>query len=148
MGYNSWVKEHATIHKKIIDKLLTQGFTKNQIIEYFDFENMKVEEPDFCPLYKENKKCHEMEVLNCYLCSCPYFRYNDKGIKNVNENTQYSFCSIDSKDGIQGVYGNKIHQDCSKCHVPHHKSYIKKHFDLDWGNIMQACNLDDNLLCR
>ena len=145
MGYTRWVKEHATAHKKIIDKLLTQGFTKNQIIEYFDFDNIKTKEPDFCPLYKDNKKCHDMEALNCYFCSCPNFRYNDRGIKTVDKNTQYSFCSIDSKDGHQGVYGDKIHQDCSKCQVPHHKSYVEKHFDLDWGKIMQVCNLDENI---
>ena len=98
-------------------------------------------ENDFCPLYKDNKKCHEMESLNCYLCACPNFRFDDKGIKEVNNNTQYSFCNIDSKDGRQGVYGDKIHQDCSKCTVPHHKIYVEKNFDLDWKKIMSSCEL-------
>ncbi|MBC8236684.1 MAG: hypothetical protein H8E76_00485, partial [Helicobacteraceae bacterium] len=112
-----------------------------QIIEYFDFENMVKQEKDFCLLYADNKKCHDMESLNCYLCACPNFRFDDKGIKKVGENTQYSFCDIESKDGSQGIYGEVIHQDCSKCGVPHHKNYVEKHFDLDWKVAMKKCAL-------
>ncbi len=141
MGYTQWVQNHAEKHKKIVDKLLAQNYTKEQIIDYFDFENMKIEEKDFCPLYAKNKKCHDMESLNCYLCSCPNFRYSDTGIQKIEKKTQYSFCNIDSKDGKQGVYGDKIHQDCSKCSVPHHREYVKKHFDYNWSNIMHKCAL-------
>ena len=141
MTYTQWFEEHANKHKHIVSKLITKNFTKEQIIEYFDFENMVKHEKDFCLLYAENKKCHEMESLNCYLCACPYFRFDDKGIKKVGQNTQYSFCDIEAKDGKQGVYSNKIHQDCSNCSIPHHKKYIKKHFDLDWKVIMKKCAL-------
>ncbi len=141
MGYKSWFENHAKKHKDIVDKLLAEGFTKEQIIDYFDFDNMVKEENDFCPLYKENRKCHEMESLNCYLCACPNFRFNDEGIKKVEEKTQFSFCDIDSKDGQQGIYGDKIHQNCSECSVPHHKLYVEKNFDLEWKKIMQKCNL-------
>lgn len=141
MGYSSWFDEHAKIHKEIVDRLVAEGKTKEEIIDYFDFENMVEKEQDFCPLYKENRKCHEMKELNCYLCACPNFRFKDEGIKKVDEKTQYSFCSIESKDGRQGVYGEKIHQDCSKCSVPHHRSYVDKHFDLDWKKIMKECTL-------
>jgi len=143
LSYNSWIQNHASKHKKIITKLLSQGLNKEAIIEYFDFENMKTEEINFCPLYKDNKKCHDMAELNCYLCSCPNFRFSDKGIKKVEKNTQYSFCSINSKEGKQGVYGDSIHQDCSQCQVPHHKAYVEKNFDLDWAKIMQICSVDD-----
>jgi hypothetical protein len=143
LGYNTWVKEHAQKHKRIVDKLLAQGYDKEAIIAYFDFENMKEKEVDFCPLYKDNKKCHDMAELNCYLCSCPNFRFSDKGIKKIEKNTQYSFCSIDSKDGEQGVYGDAIHQNCSGCTVPHHKTYVEKNFDLDWAKIMQVCSIDE-----
>ena len=142
MGYASWVQEHAQSHKQIVEKLLKKGQTKEQIIDYFDFENMKTAEPNFCPLYKENRKCHDMESLNCYLCSCPNFRYSDKGVQEVDGKTQYSFCSIDSKDGRQGVYGESIHQDCSSCQVPHHRSYVEKHFGPDWAKIMKVCEVE------
>lgn len=60
-----------------------EGNTKQEIIEYFRFENMVKNEPDFCPLYKDNKKCHDMEDLNCYLCACPHFRFDDNGFKKI-----------------------------------------------------------------
>ncbi|MBA1438340.1 MAG: hypothetical protein FAF05_05015 [Epsilonproteobacteria bacterium] len=139
MGYLSWFEQHANKHKKIVDKLLRLGKTKKEIIEYFCFENMCQNEKDFCPLYAKNKKCHEIEKLNCYMCACPNFRFNDEGIKRVDRKTQYSLCAINSKDGRQGIYGEKIHQDCSKCTVPHHKAYIEEHFDYDWKKMMQKC---------
>jgi len=142
MGYSEWMQKHAKKHKQIIEKLLREGYTQEAIIEYFDFENMKEKEIEFCPLYAKNKKCHDIESLNCYLCACPNFRFSDKGIKKIEEKTQFSYCAIESKDGRQGVYGEKIHQDCSKCQVPHTKEYVTKHFDLDWQKIMQDCEID------
>jgi len=141
MGYSEWMQKHAKKHKKIVEKLLRENYSKEEIIEYFDFENMKEKEPDFCPLYAKNKKCHDMESLNCYLCACPNFRFNDNGIKMIEDKTQYSYCSIDSKDGRQGVYGEKIHQDCSQCQVPHTKEYVTKHFDQNWTTIMPECEI-------
>jgi hypothetical protein len=141
MSYTSWFEEHASKHKEIVQKLQKQEFTKEQIIDYFDFENMVKAEPDFCPLYAEHKKCHDMESLNCYLCACPNFRFKDEGLQKIEDKTQYSFCDIDSKDGAQGIYGQAIHQDCSKCGVPHHRSYVEKHFDLDWKKVMEQCVL-------
>lgn len=141
MSYKSWFDEHAVKHKKIVNKLLDEGKNKEKIIDYFEFNNMVQNEPDFCPLYAENKKCHDTEYLNCYLCACPNFRFSDAGVEKVEEKTKYSFCSIDSKDGAPGVYGDAIHQDCSKCGVPHHKAYVEKNFDLDWKKIMTKCIL-------
>jgi len=141
MTYEGWYESHASKHKNIINKLIAQNYSKEQIIKYFDFDSMVKNEPDFCLLYKDNKKCHEMESLNCYLCACPYFRFDDSGIKNVGENTQYSLCSIDAKDGNQGIYGGKIHQDCSGCEIPHKTRYVEKNFDVAWKKIMHACKL-------
>jgi len=141
MGYKKWFSEHAQKHKLIVDKLLAKNYSKEQIIDYFDFDNMVKMENDFCPLYAENKKCHNMESLNCYLCACPNFRFDDAGIEKVEEKTKYSFCGIDSKDGRVGVYGDKIHQDCSGCGVPHHRSYVEKHFDHDWTKVMKQCQI-------
>ncbi len=141
MGYSDWFSKHAAKHKIIVTKLQAKKYTKEQIITYFDFDSMVKNEPDFCPLYKDNKKCHDMESLNCYLCACPNFRFNDSGIKKIDSKTQFSVCNIESKDGCQGIYGDKIHQDCSKCGVPHHRSYVEKHFDLDWKTAMKECSL-------
>ena len=139
MGYSSWFNKHADKHKKIVDKLVSQGYTKEQIIEYFDFDNMVKMENDFCPLYKEPKKCHDMESLNCYLCACPNFRFNDEGIGEYNGSKILSKCDINNGEKFAGK--GVIHQDCSSCSVPHHKAYVEKHFDLDWKKIMSECEL-------
>ncbi len=126
MSYKSWFENHAQKHKVIIDKL--QNLSDDEIIKYFRFDNMKEKELDFCPLYKDNKKCHDMEDLNCYLCGCSNFRLTD--IK--------SYCSINSKNGstIEGKDGF-IHQDCSACTIPHKEKFIKKNFNRDWKIMMK-----------
>jgi hypothetical protein len=140
MSYQKWFKAHGSKHKQIVEKLLLQGLDKKAIIDYFDFENMVLNEASFCPLYAEHKKCHEMESLNCYLCACPNFRFNDAGFEKRGDKTLFSSCDINSKEGRSGEYGEAIHQDCSKCSVPHHKRYVEKNFDEDWFVIMSACN--------
>ncbi len=139
MSYLSWFDAHAMKHKSIIAKLVACGNTKEQIIDYFVFENMVQNEPDFCPLYAKNEKCHDQTYLNCYFCACPHFRFDDAGVKTKEEKIQYSFCSIASQDGKQATYGDAIHQDCSACGIPHAKSYVAKKFDLDWKSVMCEC---------
>lgn len=126
MGYKEWFESHAQKHKALVEKL--SHLSDDELIEYFDFDNMVQNEPDFCILYKENKKCHDIDELNCYFCACPNFRL-------ANEK---SFCAIDSKDGgsIESPDGF-VHQDCSKCSVPHKTKYIKSKFDRDWLNVMK-----------
>ena len=139
MSYIAWFEAHAKKHRKIVDKLLACSMDKEAIIKYFEFENMVEKEGDFCPLYAEGKKCHDTEYLNCYLCACPNFRFSDEGIETNGGKTKYSFCAIDSKEGALATYGDAIHQDCSRCTVPHAKRYVEEHFDLDWKRMMQAC---------
>lgn len=125
MGYKSWWESHALKHKKIVEKL--SHLSDKQIVEYFKYENMVTNEPDFCILYKENKKCHEMTDLNCYFCACPNFRVE----------TNRSYCSIDSKDGGKIEHNGFIHQDCSKCLVPHNEKYILNNFDRNWKKVFK-----------
>jgi Zn-finger protein len=128
MSYKNWFENHSTKHKNIINKL--ENYSQQEIIEYFRFENMVINEPDFCALYKENTKCHDIENLNCYLCACPYFRV----LANKSE------CSIDSKNGSKiESKDNFIHQDCSKCTIPHKEKFINKNFSKDWKFIMKDC---------
>ncbi len=139
MSYTEWFETHATKHRKIVAKLLEHGYSDDEIIDYFDFDNMVRNEPDFCPLYAQQKKCHDMEQLNCYLCACHNFRFNDDPKTEETGEKCYSTCAIDSKDGARFKYGNAIHQDCSGCTVPHHRSYIRNHFDADWRTVMSQC---------
>lgn len=145
MSYKSWFDAHALKHEKVVQKLLIMGYDKEQIIDYFDFENMRLCEVDFCPLYAENKKCHDMERLNCYLCACPNFRFSDSGIDARDGVTIYSECAIASKDGEQQEYGGKIHQNCTGCTVPHEKKFVIEKFDMDWKKIMGSCEANSKI---
>lgn len=139
MSYRSWFESHAEKHRAIVEKLLKEGYCADMIVEYFDYENMVRMEPEFCPLYAEGKKCHDMEQLNCYLCACPNFRFDDNAEADESGKTRYSYCAIDSKEGGTIEHNGAIHQDCSKCTVPHHRAYIQKHFDTEWKVIMRDC---------
>ncbi len=138
MSYESWFQEHGKKHKKIIEKL--SHLSDDELIEYFRFDNMVQKEPDFCPLYQENRKCHDNEALNCYFCACPNFRFKDKGFKQIEEKTLFSTCNIDSKDGSKYISEDAIHQNCSGCFVPHSESYIRKYFTRDWFKSMSKVN--------
>ena len=133
MTYTEWYDDHAKKHAAIMKKL--DGLDKDEIVEYFMFENMVEKEPNFCRLYAENRKCHDMEELNCYLCGCPNFRFYQS--PRAEEDLQiHSVCSIQSKDGKRFYAGTKVHQDCSSCTVPHSKEYVVRHFDYKWTNMM------------
>lgn len=129
MTYMKWFEAHARKHQRIMQKLT--GKSDEEVIAYFRWENMVENEPDFCPLFAEKKRCHDMEHLNCYLCACPEFRFDD------NAPRLKSWCAIDAKDGKEITVKGEVHQDCSGCILPHTQGYIKKHFDRDWRKIMQ-----------
>jgi hypothetical protein len=135
MTYSEWFEMQGNLHAKVMKKL--EGKSQEEIIEYFRFENMVKNEPDFCPLYKDNKKCHDYEKLNCYFCACPNFRFKDDGFEKVEGKTLYSVCSIKSRDGSQFIGDDYIHQNCSGCIVPHRDKYIKNHFNKNWFEAMK-----------
>ena len=137
MHYSEWFEAHARKHAAIMKELV--HLSDAEVIDYFDFEHMKEKHPDFCPLYRENRKCHDMEKLNCYLCGCMHFRFNDRGIREVEGKTVYSFCSIDSKNSGTFEDAHGIHNDCSLCKVPHKRHVIEKYFSRDWKEIMKNC---------
>ena len=136
MTYEEWFIQQGNLHANVMKKLTDKSV--DEVIEYFKFENMVKNEPDFCPLYKDNKKCHDMEDLNCYLCACPNFRFKMEGFEKTDDGkTLFSVCSIKSRDGSQFIGDDYIHQNCSGCIVPHRAKYIKKHFNRNWFEVMK-----------
>ncbi len=136
MTYDEWFIQQGNLHANVMKKL--EDRSVDEVIEYFKFENMVKNEPDFCPLYKDNKKCHDMEDLNCYLCACPNFRFKGDGFEKTEDGkTLFSVCSIKSRDGSQFIGDDYIHQNCSGCIVPHRAKYIKKHFNRSWFEVMK-----------
>jgi len=138
MSYALWFEEHGKKHKKIINKL--QHLTDEALIRYFRFDNMVKNEPEFCPLYKEKKMCHENKELNCYFCACPNFRFKDDGFEQIEKKVLFSTCGIDSKDGSQYIMEDAIHQNCAGCFVPHSEAYIRKYFTRNWFKAMNKVN--------
>jgi len=134
MSYSDWFLQHGQKHRKIIQRL--SHLSDEELIAYFRYENMAKTEPDFCPLYRQGKKCHEMDNLNCYLCACPNFRFDDEGFKEVKGKILKSYCAVDSEDGAPLETQKAIHQNCSACTVPHHEAFIRKCFSRDWFEIM------------
>lgn len=140
MTYLEWFEAHAQKHKTIMETLTE--LDQREIIDYFDYGNMKEKHPDFCPLYTTDTKCHDMEALNCYFCGCMHFRFCDTGIFEENGKTVMSLCRIEAKEGRAFEYDSKIHQDCSACLIPHKKEMIEKYFSSDWREVMK--NTVDN----
>lgn len=130
MSYFEWAKEDNQKHNAVIEKLKQQAFTKEQIMDYFVYENMVQHEPDFCPLYQKAEKCHNVEYLNCYFCGCPHFCFDDNGIETRNGLIVKSQCNIDSKKALKFVYEGVEHLDCSACSLPHTKSFVQKFLHL------------------
>ncbi len=139
MSYFSWFVSHGHKHTTLVHKLIALGYTKECIIDYFVFENMAEQEPSFCLLYANKQKCHPVSYLNCYLCACPHFRFNDDGLTTEKNLVIKSQCSITSKKSAWFVHENVAHLDCSRCSLPHTKAFIRKHFDRDWREIMKEC---------
>ena len=130
MTYKQWYDAHGRKTNKILQKLQQQNYTKLEIIDYFLYENMVINEKNFCPLYEKSIKCHNLESLNCLFCGCPFIRFDDNN----------SYCSIDAKDGkVIKLSDNTSHQDCSNCTIPHKNSFIIKYFKYDWFEIMRDC---------
>jgi Zn-finger protein len=93
-----------------ISKELIEKRVENLISEW-DYEKRK-NNLNECPLYSKNKKCHDLENLNCLFCYCP--------------NYNISRCEIKSPDAkyIQ-IEGKKV-LDCSVCTFPHKKENVRK----------------------
>ncbi len=133
MSYQSWFEEHGKKHRELIAKLQKRGLRKEGIIAYFRYDNLSRAEPDFCPLFAKGQKCHDMEMLNCYFCACPHFRFYG------SQHNPQSCCSIESPYGKQKCYNNKLHQDCSNCFTPHKEKFIHNNYTLDWFEAMKMC---------
>ena len=138
MGYRQWLEQHGKKHACIVKEL--DCLDKEALIAYFRYENLQKSQPDFCPLFAKNIRCHDMENLNCYLCACPYFRFNDEGFYEKEGKKVKSYCAIEAKDAAHIVSKESIHLDCSACTLPHKESFIRKHFSRNWFEMMQDCN--------
>lgn len=140
MGYKSWFDAHAKKHEALVATLKAQGIGDEALVAYFVFENMCKHAPDFCPLYASGKKCHDKGYLNCFLCACPHFRFQDTGLHVKEDGTvMKSTCAIRSRFAKKFVHGGVEHLDCSDCVLPHTKAFVRSCVDKPWRETMGAC---------
>jgi hypothetical protein len=135
MSYHEWFQQHGAKHARILRKLA--HLSDEEVIAYFRYDNMVIHETDFCPLYAQNKRCHTMDNLNCYLCACPHFRFNDAGFEMRGDALIKSYCHIQAPGGESLEHDHVIHHNCSGCTLPHTDAYIRRHFSRDWFEIMK-----------
>lgn len=125
MTFVEWSIKHYEDRKAILEKLKDKS--EEEIVEYFNYDNMVDSEPNYCPLYAMGNKCHNMKDLNCLLCACPFFKFSDdKPIDIRGDIKVMSVCTIDSKHANSYIIGNKQQCDCSQCTVPHKYHVVMK----------------------
>ncbi|MBK1682775.1 hypothetical protein [Rhodoferax fermentans] len=139
MSYITWFLNHGQKHRKIVEKLKQDGLSQDQIIDYFEFDNMVKHEPTFCPLYATPKKCHTSAYLSCYMCACPFFRFNDQGSLNDEGILVKSHCAIKSTKSSLFVHDGVGHLNCSACKVPHTRTFVRNRFNENWHEMMKNC---------
>jgi len=143
LTFKSWSDQLEDKKQTILEKL--KGKTVTEIVDYFDYDNMVENEPDYCVLYKNKSKCHDIKELNCFFCGCPYFQYSDdKPLKKENDIDIMSVCAIDSKFAKQYTFGEKAQCDCSDCVVPHKKHFVKNYISTSVLNMYKfedTCSL-------
>jgi len=130
MTYSSWLDDNRKKVAAIRGRLDKLGYTPEAVVAYFDYDNMRVQEPTHCPLYESGTKCHDISELNCYLCGCPFFLFNDTAPYKVENGLEYySKCAVDSRKAGEFIHDNKVHCNCAGCVVPHSKSVALANYD-------------------
>ncbi|MDD5052189.1 MAG: hypothetical protein PHO27_05585 [Sulfuricurvum sp.] len=145
MTYTDWFQIHTKKHRAIVNRLSAEKLTPEQIVEYFEFDNMVYYESDFCLLYTTKTKCHDIPHLNCYWCACPHFRFDDNALPNIEKITVYSHCAINAPLGKVFHHESSLHHDCSDCTIPHESKVILKNFSIDWKDTMKKCLITSNI---
>lgn len=128
MTFEEWKISHNEKFQNVLRKLKDKS--TEEIIEYFQYKNMKINEPLYCELYALGEVCHDMENLNCFLCACPHFLGQDTPLYIERGTYIMSTCTIKSRFRGAFTYNkdDKKYQqcDCSNCHIPHKHSFVRK----------------------
>jgi Zn-finger protein len=111
-------KHQIRILKDLKQQDLIIGITPiDQIIKATSYKERKITHSSSCPCY-QTKPCHNLELLNCFLCGCP--EYDIK--------TESGACKVNSR------FGNYFDSptlgeiwDCNGCSHPHYPNTVKKY---------------------
>ncbi len=116
---SKWYKDFIAKRNYIIEKYNLK--TPEQIASFFIYKNLKEKEPNFCPLFPKNEKCHDMkeEDLNCFYCACPFYNYEIWD----EEKKIFGACLLSESEGIRNQYG---YWDCTNCTLSHTSEFVIK----------------------
>ena len=84
----------------------------SQTISEYRYDVRKVSNPDACPCYSNNIRCHNLENLNCMLCYCPFYdmdKLEGGCLRKSPQGKWYEHSRLPK---------GKI-WDCSDCNYPH-----------------------------
>jgi len=137
MTYQNWQEAHQRKRQTLQSSLEARGLSKEEIIDYFSFDNMCEKEPDFCVLFLQKVKCHNVKELNCYLCACPYF------ILHEDQPVQSS-CGLGSKFAAHFTVDGNTHCDCTHCSIPHTSKCALKFYTQDTP-VKDSCSFLEHL---
>lgn len=125
MTFHEWRTKHTEDLVVLLSSLPVDSI--DEIISYFDYDNMSKAHPEFCPLYSTSTKCHDMKRLNCFFCACPHFKCSDEPLfVSENGTKTMSICTISSKQAQSFTIDNISQCDCSTCFIPHTHSHIRR----------------------
>ena len=125
MTYSDWHTKYIESITALISSLPYDRV--EDIVNYFEYENMRSHHPSHCPLYSEALRCHDVRPLNCLFCACPHFQYSNTPLSAPSDGTKtMSICTIGSKQARRFTHDNISHCDCSQCYIPHTTSHIRK----------------------
>jgi len=124
MTYKDWSetnnKKVSAIYGSLRDK------SPEAVYQYFMYDNMRKNEPDFCVLYNTHSKCHTMPDLNCFQCACPHFKVIDNPVPDKQGYITASVCMINSRFSNVFTTSKVKHCDCTNCEIPHTKASTLK----------------------
>jgi len=125
---NRWQQKFKTNKLKILNAFINDEETLESITTHFVYENMQMENPNFCPLYKKSKLCHHLkpDKLYCFACDCPHYSLDDSPFMQ-NDMKTVGKCLVQSKKARYVTYKGKSVEsqyailDCTDCIIPHTK---------------------------
>ena len=123
------------LQKEVTNKTMTINLTfkdlweiKSRITAQRDLFLTRVKQginvSDFCPLYTQNKTCHDIALskINCQGCYCPNYMI-EVALDNHSGLYKIGICSINSKFGIYKQKENYLILNCSQCKIPHYENF-------------------------
>ena len=129
------LEKFENYHKrKILRELKQAGILLTEInspviISETSFQIRSKKHSEQCPYYAQEKPCHDIKDLNCFLCVCPEYHsdMDEGGCRINNQSGKWHSPYPYSKSG-------KV-WDCSDCSFPHFQAHIEQYLRQNLGEL-------------